>query len=120
MSTQSFGQPAPTAKGETAPNVVRLVDAARTRRSRPAYARAVQRSDGDPVLAGTDVDHLVTRFLNSPYCSDDYAVWPFDRRLEGFLRHRGLGHLADNGDAFAVIYERVMTYNRRQRPRGRG
>ena len=115
MNAQSLGQPAPTATGETAPNVVRLADAARTRRSRPTYVHAVGRSDSDLVLADTDVDHLVRRFLNSPYSTDDYAVWPFDRRLEGFLKHRGLGNLADNGDAFAIIYERVMAHISRQR-----
>lgn len=120
MNGQSVGEPAPTATGETAPNVVRLVDAARTRRSRPGYGRPAGRFDSDPVLADTDVDRLVRRFLSSPYSSDDYAVWPFDRRLEGFLKHRGLGNLADNGDAFAIICQRVMAYISRQRPRGSG
>jgi hypothetical protein len=120
MNAQSVGQPAPTTTGEIAPNVVRLADAARIRRSRPAHVRAVGRYDSGSALADTDVDHLVHRFLNSPYSSDDYAVWPFDRRLEGFLKHRGLGNLADNGDAFATICERVMTSISRQRSRGSG
>lgn len=121
MNAQSLGQPAPTATGETPPNVVRLADAARARRSRPGHDRAVAPSESDLVLTDPDdVDRLVRRFLNSPYCSDDYAVWPFDRRLEGFLKHRGLGTLADNGDAFAIICERVMAYIGRQRPRGSG
>jgi hypothetical protein len=72
------------------------------------------------VLTDTEVDRLVRRFLDSPYSSDDYAVWPFDRRLEGFLKSRGLANLADNGDAFAVICERVMTYISRQRSHGSG
>jgi len=100
--------------------VVRLADAARTRRSRPGDGRAVGRSDSDPVLTDPEVDGLVRRFLNSPYSSDDYAVWSFDRRLEGFLKHRGLGNLADNGDAFAIICEGVMASISRQRRHGSG
>jgi len=111
MNAQSLEQP-----GETPPNVVRLADAARTRRSRPGYGRA----GSALMLTDTEVDRVVRRFLNSPYCSDDYADWPFDRRLEGFLKHGGLANLADNGDAFAIICERVMTHVSRQRPRGRG
>ena len=120
MNAQPLGQPAPTATGETAPNVVRLADAARTRRSRPGYGRAVGRSGSALALTDTEVDRLVHRFLNSPYSSDDYAVWPFDRRLERFLKHGGLGNLADNGDAFAIICEGVMASISRQRRHGSG
>lgn len=115
MNAQPREQPAATATGETASNVVRLADAARTRRPRSGYGRA-----GSAPLTDTEVDRLVRRFLNSPYSSDDYADWPFDRRLERFLKHGGLGNLADNGDAFAIICERVMTFVSRQRARGRG
>jgi hypothetical protein len=74
---------------------------------------ALQQNPGrlsrDLVVAETDVDGLARQFLDSAYGSDQYANWPLDRRLEGFLLHRGLGHLADNGDLFTIICDRVMT-----------
>ena len=72
-------------------------------------AAAPGRFGSDLVLIDTDVDGLARQFLDSPYGSDEYANWPLDRRLEGFLQHRDLGHLADNGDIFTIICDRVMT-----------
>ena len=72
-------------------------------------AAAPGRFGSDLVLIDTDVDGLARQFLDSAYGSDEYANWPLDRRLEGFLEHRDLGHLADNGDIFTIICDRVMT-----------
>jgi hypothetical protein len=58
----------------------------------------------------TDVDTLVWEFLGSDYVSDEYLNWQLDRRIEGFLHHRGLGHLADDGDRFNIILDRVMSH----------
>ena len=74
----------------------------------------------DLVVADTDVDGLARQFLDSAYGSDQYANWPLDRRLQGFLKHRGLGHLADNGDLFTIICDCVMTNISCQRLRGGG
>jgi hypothetical protein len=64
---------------------------------------------GDRVeLTDRDVDALVWQFLNSAYVGDEYACWPLDRRLDGFLRRRGLGRLADDGDSFNIVLHRVM------------
>ena len=35
---------------------------------------------------------------------------PLDRRLDGFLRRGGLVRLAEDGDAYDVILNRVMAY----------
>jgi hypothetical protein len=67
------------------------------------------RLGSDLVMTDADIDGLARRFLDSAYGSDEYANWPFDRRLEGFLQHCGLGHLADNGDLFTIICDHVMT-----------
>ena len=72
------------------------------------------------MVADTDVDGLARQFLDSAYGSDQYANWPLDRRLEGFLQHRGLSHLADNGDLFTIICDRVMTNISCQRLHGVG
>lgn len=67
-----------------------------------------RRFGSDLVLTEIDVDGLAGQFLDSAYGSDQYANWPFDRRLQGFLQHRGLGRLADNGDVFSAICDSVM------------
>jgi len=60
------------------------------------------------LLTSSDVDVLVWQFANSAYADDSYADWPLDRRLEGFLRHRGLFSIAEDGDAFGLVLDRVM------------
>ena len=65
---------------------------------------------GPPLLTDSDVDSLAWRFLNSGYVHDAYADWPLDRRLDGFLRRRGLVRIAEDGDAYDLILNRVMAY----------
>jgi hypothetical protein len=59
-------------------------------------------------LTDSDVDELAWQFMDSAYADDTYADWPLDRRLEGFLRHRGPFGIAEDGDAFGLVLERVM------------
>lgn len=61
------------------------------------------------LLTDSEVDALAWQFTNSAYADDTYADWPLDRRLEGFLRHRGLFSIAEDGDAFDFVLDRVMT-----------
>ena len=64
---------------------------------------------GDPsLLKDSDLDSLAWQFLKSSYADNTYADWPLDRRLDGFLRHRGLVRLAENGDAYDLVLDRVM------------
>jgi len=65
---------------------------------------------GPPFLTDSDVDALAWQFMHSAYADDTYADWPLDRRLEGFLRRRGPGRLAEDGDAYDLILNRVMAY----------
>ena len=66
---------------------------------------------GDPPLVTDhDVDALTRQFVNSDYVDDEYANWPLDRRLDGFLRNRSLSRVADNGDICNIILDRAMTY----------
>lgn len=60
------------------------------------------------VLTDSDVDALAWQFTSSAYAGDTYAAWPLDRRLEGFLRHRGLFSIAEDGDAFGFVLDHVM------------
>jgi hypothetical protein len=57
-----------------------------------------------------EIDGLVWRFLNSDYAAVMYMHWPLDRRLEGFLRHCGLTRVADDGDLYSVVLDRVMAH----------
>lgn len=66
---------------------------------------------GDPVmLLDSDVDLLAWQFLDSQYVDNAYADWPIDRRIEGFLRHRGMARIADHGDTVGILVSRVMSY----------
>lgn len=70
----------------------------------------VSMSRDSVVLMDSDVDALVWQFFNSTYADDTYADWPLDRRLEGFLRRRGLHRIAEDGDAYDLVLDRVMAY----------
>lgn len=65
---------------------------------------------GPPSVTDGDVDSLAWQFLHSPYACDDYADWPLDRRLDGFLRREGLVRLVEDGDTYGLILDRVMAY----------
>lgn len=67
-------------------------------------------TEGSPLSTDSGVDELAFAFLHSPYAGKTYVDWPLDRRLEGFLRHRGLLRLLDDGDAYGLILNRVMAY----------
>ena len=61
------------------------------------------------LLTDAHVDALAWRFLNSDYVSDVYCRWSLDQRLSTFLRRSGIARVADDGDLFNVILDRVMT-----------
>ncbi len=63
---------------------------------------------GSTLLIESDADELAAQFFHSPYAGDTYADWPLDQRLDGFLRHRGLVRLAEDGDAYDLFLDRVM------------
>ena len=55
-----------------------------------------------------DLDHSALEFLGSEFTDPVYGRWPIERRLEIFLRHRGLTELADSGEGFEALLDRVM------------
>ncbi len=67
---------------------------------------------GSLLLTDPDVDIVAWQFLSSRYADDTYANWPLDQRLEGYLRHRGMARVADDGDTHNVLLDRVMTHLR--------
>jgi hypothetical protein len=60
------------------------------------------------LLTDTDVDALAREFLGSRYLGPIYADWSPDRRLDTFLRRRGLARVADDGDLSMIVLERIM------------
>jgi hypothetical protein len=65
---------------------------------------------GNPslLLTDSDVDALAREFLCSRYLGPIYADWSPDRRLDTFLRRRGLSRVADDGDLTNIVLDRVM------------
>ncbi|OBF58820.1 hypothetical protein A5787_22795 [Mycobacterium sp. 852002-50816_SCH5313054-b] len=60
------------------------------------------------LLTDTDVETLAREFLLSRYLGPIYADWSPDRRLDTFLRRRGLARVADDGDLSVIVLERIM------------
>jgi hypothetical protein len=65
-------------------------------------------SGDPPLVTDSDVHALTWEFVNSGYRGDEYANWPIERRLDRFLRRRGLSRHADNGDICNIILDRIM------------
>ncbi|OBG25270.1 hypothetical protein A5764_07740 [Mycobacterium sp. 852002-51057_SCH5723018] len=65
---------------------------------------------GNPplLLTESDVDALAHEFLRSSYLGPTYAGWSPDRRLDTFLRRRGLSRVADDGDLSNAVLDRIM------------
>ena len=55
-----------------------------------------------------DLDRSALEFLGSEFTDPVYCRWTIERRLEVFLRHRGMTELADDGEGFEALLERVM------------
>lgn len=67
---------------------------------------------GNPplLLTDSDVNTLAWEFLQSRYLGPIYADWSPDRRLEVFLRRRGLSRVADDGDLTNIVLDRIMAH----------
>ncbi|OBG63096.1 hypothetical protein A5680_07440 [Mycobacterium sp. E2989] len=70
--------------------------------------KGVRRLWGYLLLTDSDVDALASEFLQSHYLGPIYADWSPDRRLDTFLRRRGLSRVADDGDLSNTVLERVL------------
>lgn len=55
-----------------------------------------------------DLESISWDFLESEFTGPTYAEWSIDRRLQVYLRHRGLAAIADDGTVCAALLERVM------------
>jgi len=67
-------------------------------------------ADNSPNVIDSDVDALALQFLKSDYPDGQRAAEPLNRRLDCFLRRRGLARLADSGDIYNIILGRAVSY----------
>jgi hypothetical protein len=97
---------------------IRKVCVAETMKSHRGMAAADLGSEGNvmaaagsnpPLLTDSDVDAVALQFLNSDYVGDAYARWSLDKRLGCFLRRSGLVRVADDGDVYNIVLDRVMS-----------
>ncbi len=72
------------------------------------------------LLSDSDLDALASEFLKSRYVDPIYADWSPDRRLDTFLRRRGLPRVADDGDLSTLVLDRIMAYVGRASQLARG
>jgi hypothetical protein len=69
--------------------------------------------DGNaPHVTDRDVDALTWEFLTFDDVGEEHVDRPLDRRLDRFLRDRGLGRLADSDDIRNILVHRAMSYIR--------
>lgn len=59
-------------------------------------------------LTDSDLEALASDFLQSRYLGSPYADWAPDRRLDMFLRRRGLARVANDGDLSHNVLQRIM------------
>ena len=65
------------------------------------------------------LDECAWAFLGSEFAGNRYLDWPIERRLEAYLRHSGQTRLADTGEKFNQLLDRVMLNFARARREGR-
>jgi hypothetical protein len=63
---------------------------------------------GRTELTEQQLDDVAWDFLNSEIRAKTYSIWPIDRRVDAYLRHRGLDSLINDDAAYDALIERVM------------
>lgn len=65
-----------------------------------------------------ELDSIAWAFLGSEFTGPIYADWPLDRRIESYLLHAGLSHVANDGSTANALLERIMAKLRPARHNG--
>lgn len=66
-------------------------------------------------LDADTLDDIAWGFLCSEYTEQRNWDAPLDRRLDAYLRHRGLDHVVNDGSAYSAVLDRVMVNFKRAR-----
>jgi len=76
--------------------------------ARARQSRVVMTLAGHVELTEQDLDAIAWKFLGSEFTGELYANWPIDRRVNGYLVHHRLMHVANDGAACDALLHRVM------------
>ena len=63
---------------------------------------------GHVELTEQELDAIAWKFLGSEFTGELYANWPIDRRVNAYLMHHRLMHVANDGAACDALLHRVM------------
>ncbi len=69
-------------------------------------------------FAAAALDDIAWGFLCSEYSEHTHWDAPLDRRLDSYLRHRGLEQVVNDGSAYSAVLDRVMANFKRARNSG--
>jgi hypothetical protein len=86
-------------------------NAAETMESGPArerQSRVVMTLAGHVELTEQELDAIAWQFLGSEFTGELYANWPIDRRVNAYLMHHRLIHVANDVAACDALLHRVM------------
>ncbi|MDH6247210.1 hypothetical protein [Mycobacterium sp. OTB74] len=56
-----------------------------------------------------DLEIVASSFLASEFAGDAYINWSIDRRIDGYLRHHGMVHVVNDGDAYNAVLEHILS-----------
>ncbi|BBX37465.1 hypothetical protein MMAGJ_67470 [Mycolicibacterium mageritense] len=59
-------------------------------------------------LTGPQLEAIARDFLRSEFTERIYGMWPIDRRIDAYLRHRGFRGILNDGSACSRLTDRVM------------
>jgi hypothetical protein len=63
---------------------------------------------GEMVLTERELEALAWGFLGSEFAGLVYADWTIERRIDAYLARQGMAHVANNGDTYQVVLQRVF------------
>jgi hypothetical protein len=75
---------------------------------RERLSRVVMTLAGHVELTEQELDAIAWQFLGSEFTGELYANWPIDRRVNAYLMHYRLMHVANDGAACDALLHRVM------------
>src|SRR5262245_24039773 len=73
---------------------------------------------GHAALTERELEALAWGFLGSEFAGLVYADWTVERRIDAYLVRHGMGHVANNGDAYQAVLQCVFANIRPARRRG--
>jgi hypothetical protein len=76
--------------------------------ARERQSRVVMTLAGHVELTEQELDAIAWQFLGSEFTGELYANWPIDRRVNAYLMHHRLMHVANDGAACDALLHRVM------------